>query len=228
MRKVVNECLGFPYNEISFSRSSSGKPFLEKCDGFDFNISHHGDFCVLAAEYNCRVGVDVMKVEYRGKETSIEEYFSLMKRLFSSHEWNFIAQPGSEKEQLSRFYRVWCLKESCVKATGFGLAFNLQGLSFSCPTPILNQGIITEDTTVYENGNLKPQWKFEETFLDDNHCVAVATEPVHQENFEEEKHELKNFVFLTFNDLMQNCRPFIQEEENFWENFVSKGEKKKV
>ncbi|GBN57605.1 L-aminoadipate-semialdehyde dehydrogenase-phosphopantetheinyl transferase [Araneus ventricosus] len=225
MRKVVNECLGLPYDAILFSRSSSGKPFLEKCDGFDFNVSHHGDFCVLAAEHNSRVGVDVMKVEHRGKR-SVTEFFSLMQRQFSSHEWDFIAQPGLEKEQLRRFFRLWCLKESYVKAIGTGIVVDLQSLSFKCPTPILHQGVITEDTKLYENGNLRSQWKFEETFLDGNHCVAVATELIHQKNLEEKRHESRNFVFLAFNDLMQNCKPFVQEEENFWKNFISKSEKK--
>ncbi|GFS94678.1 l-aminoadipate-semialdehyde dehydrogenase-phosphopantetheinyl transferase [Nephila pilipes] len=223
MRKVVSECLGLPYEKIVFSRSSSGKPYLEKNEKFFFNISHHGEFCVLAAEQNSNVGIDVMKVEHRGKR-SVTEFFSLMQKQFSSHEWNFIMQPGPEKEQLKRFYRLWCLKESYVKAIGTGIVFDLQSLSFSCPTPILLRGIITTDTKLYEKGQLKPMWKFEETILDENHFVAVATESIQQIGDEELR---RNFHFLSFDELMQNSKPFQKVEENFWEDFKSKDEKQK-
>ncbi|GIY39549.1 l-aminoadipate-semialdehyde dehydrogenase-phosphopantetheinyl transferase [Caerostris extrusa] len=199
IRKVVNEYVKIPYDKIVLSRSSSGKPYLEQNDNFFFNVSHHGDFCVLAADYNSKVGIDVMKVKYREKR-SVSEFFSLMRKQFSSHEWNFIIQPGLEKEQLGRFYRLWCLKESYVKAIGTGIVFDLQSLSFSCTTPILPQGTITTDTKLYEKGQLKPLWKFEETFLDDNHCVAVATEPIkqiaEQDIGDHDQLKLFNFLFV--------------------------------
>lgn len=67
MRKAVSEGIGQPYDKIMFSRTSSGKPYIEENSKFSFNVSHHGDFCVLAAEQDANVGVDVMKVEYKGK-----------------------------------------------------------------------------------------------------------------------------------------------------------------
>ncbi|PRD27277.1 UNVERIFIED_CONTAM: aasdhppt [Trichonephila clavipes] len=185
MRKAVSECLGLPYDEIVFLRSSSGKPYLKNSENFSFNVSHHGDYCVLAAEQNSTVGIDVMKIEHRGKR-SVPEYFSLMRKQFSSSEWDFIMQPGPEKEQLKRFYRLWaihyfqCLKESYVKAIGTGIVFDLQSLSFSCPTPILLRNITTVDTKLYEKGQLKSKWKFEETVLDENHYIAVATQSIQQ------------------------------------------------
>lgn len=229
MRKVVNECLGLPYDEIVFSRSSSGKPYLENSENIFFNVSHHGDFCVLGAERNSNVGIDVMRIEHRGKR-SVTEFFSLMQKQFSSHEWNFIMQPGPEKEQLKRFYRLWCLKESYVKAIGTGIVFDLQSLSFSCQIPILLRDITTVDTKLYEKGQLNPKWIFEETVLDENHYVAVAIQSIQQIGNEELRRnntQLRNFQFLNFNELMQNSKPFQKVEDNFWKDFKSKDEKQR-
>jgi 4'-phosphopantetheinyl transferase len=38
--------------------------------------------------------------------------------------------PKSTNNQLKRFYRMWCLKESVVKALGVGIDFNLQSFEF--------------------------------------------------------------------------------------------------
>ena len=67
MRKAVNESLHMEYDKISFARTTSGKPYLvgENENKISFNVSHNGDFCVLASEINMLVGVDVMKIEYR-------------------------------------------------------------------------------------------------------------------------------------------------------------------
>lgn len=73
MRKAVSEGTGQPYDKIMFSRTSSGKPYIEENSKFSFNVSHHGDFCVLAAEQDVNVGIDVMKVEYKGKPIYTKE-----------------------------------------------------------------------------------------------------------------------------------------------------------
>lgn len=41
------------------------------------------------------------------------------------------AAPLATANQLRRFYRMWCLKESVVKALGVGLDFNLKSFEFS-------------------------------------------------------------------------------------------------
>lgn len=67
MRKAVNESLGMEYNEINFARTASGKPYIvgENENKIFFNVSHNGDFCVIASEVSIPLGVDVMKIEYR-------------------------------------------------------------------------------------------------------------------------------------------------------------------
>ncbi|XP_042900302.1 L-aminoadipate-semialdehyde dehydrogenase-phosphopantetheinyl transferase [Parasteatoda tepidariorum] len=229
MRKAASESCALPYDKLHFLRTSSGKPFLGDTNiNFSFNISHNGDFCVLAAsKQSMNIGVDVMKIEHRGRRT-VEEFFTTMKKQFSSYEWDFISQPGFEIEQLGRFYRLWCLKESYVKAVGTGISCDLQKISFHCQTPVLQQNIITIDTKLYLEGIIQPKWRFEETFLDNNHCVAVALEPNNtgsessDENFD---HSSSCFTILSFEDLMINCKPFENIEQSFWEAFQSKNQK---
>ena len=68
MRKVIAESLSIPYKEIKLSRTEKGKPFLENhaqhFPNFNFNVSHQGEYAVLAAESEYQIGVDVMQIEY--------------------------------------------------------------------------------------------------------------------------------------------------------------------
>lgn len=42
-----------------------------------------------------------------------------------------ISSITSTNSQFRRFYRMWCLKESIVKALGVGIDFNLKSFEFS-------------------------------------------------------------------------------------------------
>ena len=66
--------LGIPYRCVKLARTDKGKPYaLSPTDGktmqsgCNFNISHQGDFVVIAAEQTRQVGVDIMKVEWPRK-----------------------------------------------------------------------------------------------------------------------------------------------------------------
>ena len=64
--------MGIPYKTIAIARTEKGKPFLSnevpaEMNNFNFNVSHQGEYAVLAAEHHRQVGVDVMQVEYPRK-----------------------------------------------------------------------------------------------------------------------------------------------------------------
>ncbi|XP_025913618.1 L-aminoadipate-semialdehyde dehydrogenase-phosphopantetheinyl transferase isoform X1 [Apteryx rowi] len=66
IRKLIAEKLHIPWNEICLQRTSKGKPFLASnmsstCSNYNFNVSHQGDYAVLAAEPELQVGIDIMK-----------------------------------------------------------------------------------------------------------------------------------------------------------------------
>ncbi|KAH3761155.1 4'-phosphopantetheinyl transferase superfamily protein [Pelomyxa schiedti] len=140
MRKLVSELLGIPFDGVDLQRTKEGKPYLStaqratyadsKFPNFNFNVSHHGNWVVLASEPHDLVGVDVMKSEHpRGSET-VREFFQTMSNTMTPHEWAQIKQ-GPLKQQLDSFYTFWCLKESYIKAVGIGLGFDLQRASFT-------------------------------------------------------------------------------------------------
>ncbi|XP_072119226.1 L-aminoadipate-semialdehyde dehydrogenase-phosphopantetheinyl transferase isoform X2 [Mobula birostris] len=111
IRKLIAEKLKIPWNEIQLKRTAKGKPFLahpilDAIPNFNFNISHQGDYSVLAAESAFQVGVDIMKTEFPGS-SSVAEFFRIMNRQFTVHEWNTINMAGDEWSQLDMFHRYW-------------------------------------------------------------------------------------------------------------------------
>ncbi|KAK8784119.1 hypothetical protein V5799_009517 [Amblyomma americanum] len=222
LRKCISEIIDVPYDDLRLGRDESNRPVVtrpEIPDHFDFNVSHQGDFAVLAADEYPSVGVDVMKTEYSGGKT-IREFFAVMQRQFTPSEWNFIEQPGTESELLRRFYRLWCLKESYVKAIGYGLSISLQRLDFNCLTREVKEGAITKDTQLYFDGQLLADWIFQETLLDPDHCVCTALNvgskaisPV--DNL---------FTVLSFEELTRGSRPVGSSNDCDWTAFAGKSE----
>ncbi|XP_064482227.1 L-aminoadipate-semialdehyde dehydrogenase-phosphopantetheinyl transferase-like isoform X2 [Ornithodoros turicata] len=222
LRKCISESLSLPYNQIRLGRDENNRPIIlspeVKNASFDLNVSHQGSFSVLAADHSEKVGVDIMKIEYSGGK-AVHEFFRLMRRQFTPSEWGFIEQPGTERELLSRFYRLWCLKEGFVKAEGVGLGMDLQRLSFSCETPWLQQRVMTCDTRLFMDGVPLINWQFQETLLDGDHCVCTALQV-------EDKaipKEIPMFTILTFEELMSSAVPLTNEvDEGYWSRFEEK------
>lgn len=69
LRASVSKMLNVPWSQIRLGRSEKGKPILENpniphcCPSF--NVSHQGDYVVLASDCGPYCGVDTMKVEFR-------------------------------------------------------------------------------------------------------------------------------------------------------------------
>lgn len=58
------------------ARTEKGKPYLlndipSDLANFNFNVSHQGDYAVLASESIHQVGIDVMKVEVPSKSFQV-------------------------------------------------------------------------------------------------------------------------------------------------------------
>ncbi|XP_024865077.1 L-aminoadipate-semialdehyde dehydrogenase-phosphopantetheinyl transferase isoform X2 [Kryptolebias marmoratus] len=166
LRKLVCERMGIPWSEIRLERSPRGKPFLaapvkvSSDSGWSFNLSHQGDYAVLAAEQGLQVGVDVMKTTMPGS-SSVPEFFHIMTRQFTAYEWSTIQSAGSEHQKLAAFYRHWTLKESFIKAIGTGLGFNLQRVEFHLSSGAPAQGRVLRGTKMHLDEEQEEQWVFE-------------------------------------------------------------------
>ena len=89
----------------------NGKPRL-KDPGLHFNLSHSGDYVLLATSDN-EVGADIEKI-------SPKNWDGVAKRCFQPEERRWLLQEGGDEA----FFYLWTAKESVAKALGLGLALD--------------------------------------------------------------------------------------------------------
>lgn len=85
-----------------------GRPF--SLNEFDFNISHSGDYTVLALSWAGKVGIDIQKIKKIG--------FDDIKHVVTGNEYDTVIE---SKKPMDTFYDLWTKKESILKAIGCGL-----------------------------------------------------------------------------------------------------------
>ncbi|KAF9354339.1 hypothetical protein BGX34_011091 [Mortierella sp. NVP85] len=84
--------------------------------------------------------------------------------------------------RLKRFYRLWCLKESMIKALDVQSGFDLKTIEFTIQDEEETEEPIL--STVIEVHEPQPEllsqegWSFEEALLDSAHCYAIAAQSV--------------------------------------------------
>lgn len=220
IRKFIHETTGLPYDSIEISRDINNKPYFNIKNyavPVSFNVSHQGFYAVLVGEVGIKtVGVDVMKLEYKGGKP-LDHYFHIMKKNFTDTEWKKI-ENSSDNHKINLFCRNWALKESYLKAIGKGLTVNLRSLCFKINSE-LQENVYTTDTNLYIN-NQKQNWVFQETLIDSLHCVAIALE---RETYNDK--QLSNsplFQELSPADLLKNAIPILPEDLTFCKEYFLK------
>ncbi len=130
LRILLSNSLGKEPPEIIFSYEQHCKPVIkDKVNNqlVEFNISHSGDYILIAITLDNKVGVDIEKIDPR------IDYQSLANRFFSDIENQALINMDKDK-QLACFYCIWVRKESFIKATGKGVAFGLERFSVPLTT----------------------------------------------------------------------------------------------
>jgi 4'-phosphopantetheinyl transferase len=113
MRRILGRYLTCDPGAIEFSYGSHGKPFL--ADGaIEFNLSHSGDWALLAMASDRAVGVDIERIK------PVAELEKLTARFLMAAEHERIVALD-EADRLLAFFRTWTCKEAYLKATGEGL-----------------------------------------------------------------------------------------------------------
>ncbi|AXY74554.1 hypothetical protein D3H65_11445 [Paraflavitalea soli] len=112
----------------------------------DFNITHSGNYTLLAFTESGKIGVDIeiMKPLY------IDDYSNV----FSGREWNALQEAKDD----ALFYRLWARKEAVVKAIGKGLSLPLAAID------------VTDDIIAVEG----EQWSIVSIEMDRAYATAVA------------------------------------------------------
>ncbi|KEO78089.1 4'-phosphopantetheinyl transferase superfamily protein [Paenibacillus polymyxa] len=141
---------------IKMQFDAGSKPRLLFPAGLFFNISHSGDW-VLCAISNNSVGIDV---EYM-KEVNLQ----IAECFFSTSEYQFILNHHSEEELKKRFYQIWTLKESYVKADGRGLRLPMKSFSM----------LFKEQHISIHTENALRNCKFKTFQIDEQYIVSVCS-----------------------------------------------------
>lgn len=122
LRLLAAQYVGIPAPELRFTYSSHGKPSLDglpPANDVAFNLSHSGDYGVVAFTRRRGIGIDLEHVRERHKHARLAE------RYFSPRE-NVWLRTLPPQESLRAFYRLWVVKEAWLKATGKGLSVPLR------------------------------------------------------------------------------------------------------
>ena len=142
VRGLLARYLGIAPAAVAFTRGSRGKPAVA---GLEHNLSHTDDVALLAVSRSIAVGVDV------------ERYAANIDPLELAR--TVLAPAEAACTERHAFFRIWCRKEACLKATGDGLVDDLTSLS------VIEDRVSVGGAVVY----------VQDLALDVDHAAALAT-----------------------------------------------------
>lgn len=127
LRNILARYLDREPGQLRFSRNEYGKPALQSHE-LEFNLSHSGDFALVAVTRGHNVGVDVERIRPE------LEHDKIAGRFFSPTEVSeLMAFSPIEREHV--FFDCWARKEAYIKAHGLGLSLPLDSFDVSLNEP---------------------------------------------------------------------------------------------
>jgi 4'-phosphopantetheinyl transferase len=147
---------------LVFGANPNGKPTLADADGTAFNVSHSGDYVLVAVGRAAAIGVDVEQWRPRLDVAGVG------RQVFTPAELALIADAPDE-EKTFRFFRQWTFKEAVAKASGLGLSLNLQSFKIV----FLDQAPHLVTRNAVELGTAS-EWRLEQVEVEGGYCGALA------------------------------------------------------
>jgi 4'-phosphopantetheinyl transferase len=153
LRLILSPYLEQVPSTIEFQHGAYGKPEVRSRSAgrpVFFNASHSSEIAVYAITADCPVGVDVERTR------QIPEIEAIARRFFSPRETRtLLALPASSR--LQAFYSCWTRKEAFLKATGEGIAENLEKVEVTlAPEDHPEVVSLTGDPRAHERWQLRP------------------------------------------------------------------------
>lgn len=164
LRRILSDFLSQPPERLVFQFGKFSKPAVQNDQGLQFNVSHSGDFALIALTRNTEIGVDIEQIKnFDGIEKVAESYFSY-------EEFQYYQQQPLER-RISNFYVIWTRKEAFIKCIGEGLSHPLKGFSVFSGRRVK---ILDETKKVDQNSS----WLLQDLAVSDSYRAAfvVASE----------------------------------------------------
>ncbi len=146
LRTLLSGYLGIAPNLVKIGRRRKGKPYSIDDPGLYFNMSNSGKFVVIAFSRDSEVGIDIEKIR------PLHDLDDMISRNFTSREIRFIT--ARTEERISRFFRLWTVKESYLKAIGEGMRLPPDSLEFAIENDRIRQ-LSVEGVFDQEDWNFK-------------------------------------------------------------------------
>ncbi|KAF6252582.1 4'-phosphopantetheinyl transferase [Scenedesmus sp. NREL 46B-D3] len=191
-RACTLQVLGVAWQEVQLQRTRGSKPFYagpanrQHVPNFNYNVSHEGDYVVLASEGRCLCGVDVaapQQLRRHGSSRTLHDSIALLRDQLSAREWALLQSlQGDESAVESAFQSIWSCKEAFIKARGDGVAFApLSRIEAQLPNPAAaaqqGQQQPVQAVRLLVDGQLQPRWRAFLQQLPNRHCVCVVRGP---------------------------------------------------
>lgn len=116
-RKVLAGIADGEAEDLVIVEDPDTKPRLHDAHGWDFNLSHAGDYVALVVGRG-EVGVDLEKIR------PVREMAALVERYFHADEARVWRALPEERQELA-FFILWSAREAAMKCLGLGLAAGL-------------------------------------------------------------------------------------------------------
>ncbi|MGJ7605336.1 4'-phosphopantetheinyl transferase family protein [Variovorax sp. LT1R20] len=165
VRTILSRYAPIEPQDWRFSNGPFGRPridgsALEETRGLDFNLSHTAGLIVLAIARDIELGVDVENIRRAAVLEAVDHFFA------PAEAASLGALPADS--QPHRFFELWTLKESYIKARGMGLQIPLDSFAFALDNPG-NVGFALADP----HGNAA--WHFQQLQPTPDHMVALCS-----------------------------------------------------
>ncbi|WP_283104595.1 4'-phosphopantetheinyl transferase family protein [Shewanella olleyana] len=158
LRSVLSRFASVEPQQWQFEYGEKGKPRLTAEQfaetGLQFNLSHSGDWLLIGVantygtaqqHTEIELGVDI---ERRRETTNIH---SILNHYFSKPEESALLALTEDKHR-ERFFDLWALKESYIKAKGLGLALSLKSFAFDLSAASLGELQVNDETITIQQG----------------------------------------------------------------------------
>lgn len=118
LQTILSGYTGLTPGQITFHTTEKGKPYLDPENNPSqtfFNLSHSGDYALIAVGRGSEVGADIERHRSR------IDYAQLSARFFTTAECRWLDSLPPEV-RADGFFRLWSAKEALLKAWGTGLS----------------------------------------------------------------------------------------------------------